>query len=720
MKKGAGYILTSLLFFVFLLLPVPLRAQDAAGSSTLAAFSLTAARNAILSEGGALSEEVRSVGYITRVWAVLIDYSGDVVIVGERDPSIPGIQLDDVVVALRTMEKIAGDENPGVSIEPVTPGKYSPHQVVKYFGGIENTHYGMVVLEADLLLKLASLGFVLTGVEGFPSEWDLDVENEKAGRLLAPWEISAGTSWFFPQKINMIHKDDMAVVTSVKMQVRTKLEAEVDAPEKYLSIDDTTEMLEYLDEWPEAATVVYARLFTQHFSDIAERHHVLVQLENLLALSGLFAEVLDGKELDSLRYWMEDYEVQHVDTPKEVPTISRGVNGLAYGTSVNGGVRAIYSAKDGWTDAVLSKSPKYLKEAVLGSRPLPDAISWLIPLELGKPTNWTADSLSTVRSKELRRLSGLPAVHEEGLFKRLVAEKPEPLVTPGWHPPTEGNHLIAFKGRIQLSSGGLDMYSPDGDFSYTVATADVSLGVLAKLQWVYRNRFELSLTIPIILKGKTKDIPTGLPGISDHIIGYVGGVDSPVLANNIVLMDGIKDGRWKLPYLVLKNSVVVPESFKAFEGYLTGEELKEDLGLTFGSDEWHGSHGIQAAVPVSHNVYLGGSADYQTDWKKATVGERKTYGANIRWTLDMETGTSLGFQILTSFTKDVLAGSSEKRWIGEGKRYVISLSSPTRTGLNSFKFGWYAPSSFRSDLKGAFLLSIDLDGISLWDHRKWF
>jgi hypothetical protein len=111
-------------------------------------------------------------GNITKPWAVVIDNdANDWILVGEHDSSGTPLSLDDWIVALRARFFQTQNE-PGVTIDPLCCEEclkeHLPHcthakeQRVRFFGGIENTHFGQVCFAADWLTsKMHELGLDL-------------------------------------------------------------------------------------------------------------------------------------------------------------------------------------------------------------------------------------------------------------------------------------------------------------------------------------------------------------------------------------------------------------------------------------------------------------------------------------------------------------------------------------------------------------------------------
>lgn len=698
--------------------------------NTLAAFSLSAAKKAYQSSDEGNKIEAKSVGFINRVWGVTLDEEGDLIIIGERDPSVETMSLDDIAVAIRTMDFLDGNESPGVSIEPVEPGEDASFQKVKYYGGINHTNYGRIVLQSDMLLKNLSTGFAATGIEGFPSEWDMSLHNAKTGNEFGYWEFDPGPSWFFPVQIGLNHRDKTAVVTSVKIAVGDSREEAVKIPDEYLSLN-ADELEKILDEDPASSTVIFARLLSQHYEEIAEQHPILTSLQNLLVVSALVKELIPTSQIRDLDYWKNEFPISHLDLPSVLPQVYRGVNGLVYSQRIEGGigsrVRGCSDVLDGWSDLVCSRDPKFLREAVLSSRPSPESVSWIVPVELGSPKNWAADPIlvKKTQASEDEKTSKMASPDLQGGLNRLLREisiQPKPTKTPGWHPSTEGNHVLEFSARFYLSSGGAETFSPDRRVS--ASANEVSLGIPINLRWAYRNRFSIELTLPFTFKMRWEDQPDPyLPGIGDTDFGYVGGMQNPVLTNQIQLISGINKGKWNLPSLVLVNSAEAPLSRKYTEKLpeekpaRRGVKIEEDGPpfVSLSDDEWHSSHGLEMMLPVD-DFWIQGSGKFFKDWGKIGAEDRKQYSVGIGWRFDREEGLAVRLSHQSIYLK---SEETSGTWVPEGRQLYLSFLTQTRTGLNSVSLGYITPLN-QPNLGKTYLFLIDLDGLRLWNFRKWF
>ena len=209
-----------LLSLPFLTLVVGAIAQDAPPTQ-LTCISLRAAEEHLqlpLSENDPLTYLCG----ITYPFAGVISDEGDLILVGERRAELPLMSLDDLVVALRICDSLDTPHAPGVSIDPESHSRYVQRQFVRFVGGIEQTNFGKVCFEADLLLKLMGYGYADTGLSAVPNEWDLTLHRIKDGYRLDPFAPSWNRIWFFPSHASVSTADDCVVLHSCQLAVNSE------------------------------------------------------------------------------------------------------------------------------------------------------------------------------------------------------------------------------------------------------------------------------------------------------------------------------------------------------------------------------------------------------------------------------------------------------------------------------------------------------------------
>ncbi|MGH7455989.1 MAG: hypothetical protein ACRENG_31840, partial [bacterium] len=260
-----------------------------------------------------------------------------------------------LIVALQTADSLEGGSAPGVSIDPEGSKRDPDWHVVRYFGGIQNTHYGRVCFEADLLLKKMAFGFEPIGLMGAPNEWDLLLDRTKSGYRQDPWVKEGGRSWFFPSLVRVAVRRGSVVLHACKMAVMRADETEG------AQLDRESETESIYD--------IFVKTISDHYDSIAQQHPVLAELRNLTALSALMKAARELPECPNLDYWRQTYRVAVDSTPQKISTLRRGVSGLGYSLALSGGViihPEIYRARAG--------DPVTIRTLVLRLRPSPEAL----------------------------------------------------------------------------------------------------------------------------------------------------------------------------------------------------------------------------------------------------------------------------------------------------------------------------------------------------------
>lgn len=144
-----------------------------------------------------------------------------IVFMGPHNTSTPIFDKDDLAVAIRSV--VFNNTIPAVNIGNLSNPSQNPMPVT-YFGGIENTHFGSVLEDADFNLKTLMMGrnssgqLVGTSATGYASFPDRFLAQTPS---LSDSANSGGRLWINPQFVN-IKKDDANnsfVFDQVKMQV---------------------------------------------------------------------------------------------------------------------------------------------------------------------------------------------------------------------------------------------------------------------------------------------------------------------------------------------------------------------------------------------------------------------------------------------------------------------------------------------------------------------
>ncbi|MDQ3847175.1 MAG: hypothetical protein M3342_24650 [Bacteroidota bacterium] len=701
----------------------------------LVCFSLKSAKRIIGTEGK--NGLIDSVGFISTVWAVVWDsINNDVIIVGERNASSlrssakakPSLFFDDVIFSLRCMDSVSTLNNPGVSIEPINKYRYNSYQKVIYFGDVANKHVGMIYATSDLLLKRLSLGLEKTSIKGFPSEWDLMINNEKAGRLYKPWEETLGRSYFFPSKVRIANNNGCAVLLSINIKVLSDDEKAAKFPNGSLGLS-YKRIKEILDRNPDAASAVYARLFTEYLDSLVEQYpQPLHSLLNVMALPGLFqavfrsdSSILSQKWKDDYTFWKKVYQITPYPTPDKVKTLSRTVNGVKYGTSVSGGIFSETEyVNDPWTELVLSKDPVLLKEAVLKSRPDTGCLVWKIPLGYGGPAEWS-QALKDSMNNGLRNDSSSKTSNQSPAFDLFTVHsaRKQKTYSSGWKTKLDGKNLVELKSSLLFSYGGLESLSPSRKYpirgtryslgSYSVYNSDVTFGAVNGLEYSLFNKISFGIDIPVTLKLFTLDIPAGLPGLSENVMAISGGVQNPVLTAKIQVYDGIRKGRFKYPSLLLEHSLELPVYKRLFEVFVLGKEYSQSGVFAFGSDAVFSSHSMSSTVPIGSSAFIALSSSLQLEWNDtATIPKTADLFGSLRMTIQKKMG------ILMALNYGRYGSATNI-----GQIFSASVLFPGKGDYSTITFGYFKP-YFSIDSRGKFFINFNLSGVRLFNKRFCF
>ncbi len=307
-------------------------------------------------------------GGITKPWAVVLDtQTGDWILVGERDPKAAVLTLDDWVVALRT-RFIHVQQDPGVTIDPIPStaclqaGRQgacadATQQAVRFFGGIEDTHFGQVCFAADWLLKRISLGLEKGPGQPLRTAYDLAVaQRRREGGT--PSRV-ASRFWFYPivSRVNVL--GDVVLLEQLQMGVFTEvLYAEVNGT----PVADVSTFEHYPTEG-------FARLFSEHYDAAAEVWEVFETLRGLTRLAALAQGLTQVAAQPPMDFYLTRYLVQPVQTPRAVDVLR--VENREVGLQFSGGAQLmalVMRLQGGDVGA--------LRELVLGVRPTAKALRW--------------------------------------------------------------------------------------------------------------------------------------------------------------------------------------------------------------------------------------------------------------------------------------------------------------------------------------------------------
>ena len=353
-------------------------------TKTVVAYSMRAARTNVQEaerRGGDFRRDrpdVFRLGGITNPWAVVVDpVEGDWILVGEHDPKAAVLTLDDWVVALRA--RFAHVEaDPGVTIDRrpsercLRAGRQAAcldasRQDVRFFGGVENTRFGHVCLEADRLLKRIGLGLEPVPVKELKTYYQLALaELRKAGRQRR--EV-ASRFWFYPavNRVNVL--EDVVLLEKFQMRIFTEvLQVAVDGK----PVADAHGLTD-------APSEAFSRSFNEQYDAVAAARPILGTLRGLTRLAAL-AKGLAQSDLGIPAPYLQEFSVPPLETPREHEVLS--VQSPKPGIQLSGGVTIA-----ALVSRVTGADASGFKRLVLAARPSETALSWKVDVAVraGRP-----------------------------------------------------------------------------------------------------------------------------------------------------------------------------------------------------------------------------------------------------------------------------------------------------------------------------------------------
>lgn len=161
---------------------------------------------AALQDKGSLAETARNLAWITNPIALVTSDDGDLMLVGSRNSSDTNLTIADLAVLFRNRATLdEGKESPGISIEPSSEGKW--HAVQYYGRSVRGSRVGELFFNTDMMLKWLSDAYITTGIDGLPTEWELDLHRQKLGMRIEEryHDIDLRYKYFYPETVRMTH-----------------------------------------------------------------------------------------------------------------------------------------------------------------------------------------------------------------------------------------------------------------------------------------------------------------------------------------------------------------------------------------------------------------------------------------------------------------------------------------------------------------------------------
>lgn len=495
-------------------------------SGTFIAYSLKAAEQKV-KQSDQISGELDSLGGITRPFCVVYDYNyKDLILVGQVQAKEQKLQLDDFIVALRSIFNFK--TWPKVSIDKTETSNETQKQIVRFVGGIENTSFGNDLLQADIILKKIGLGEIDLSIWGVKSYFDLyenywketGNENDVQSRF-----------WFKTDDPVFADREGVAVINKIGIVVDVQTLAAVDASA------DKNDPIGH----------IFARSITENYDEISNYYPEINRLNTLFRLVGLCAAVkmLEEKYKSfavDLDFWLNEYKIKQIETLQKYPLLKREANiesnGKIRNMLLDGGIelKALLSdVRDGSTTA--------LREIILKCRPNATVVTWKLPIQGWEVPGYEGvsgnkyDKFESIENKELENKIGCSLslqISPTSVKNPVTASNQSHFsLFPKAMPQVSSNANISrqntsayskiggvmLQGAAQLKGENNDLSFMNSNFSFVLS------GENSRVDPVTFRQFITSLWA--VYYAKT---PPGIsidpiaPGVEKHLVRYIGDV----------------------------------------------------------------------------------------------------------------------------------------------------------------------------------------------------
>ncbi|MFH1007662.1 MAG: tetratricopeptide repeat protein [Candidatus Latescibacterota bacterium] len=374
--------------------------------------------------------------------------NGQLIFTGWYDRSLPPLNMDDFVVAIRSIYRKAEDPALSIGTENCSVQDY---RKVSYYGGIEGTAFGQAMFEADRLLKSlcfgvdnVSGGALIVDVPGYQNipDWTLSLGSLVMGMV---WDSRV---WFVPMKIEVIVGEGGMEMRFGELTMQVLTESQFNGRYSY-----------------QPGVEAFARHLTEHYEPLEDRYPEIRRLRQMAKIVAVVKWMRDNRVPVDFS-WVDAYRISQVDTPEMTPAIESSVtkkeweaeafrfNGIRF--TLEGGVsfreRNLYK---------VDETTAQQKAAVLKTRPR-GAQSWIVETE-GRALN--AGSLSLSRSRMRGNLkmafsdvsigTGRSQLNLTRYYDSFDSE--DRGFGPGWS-------VLPYEVRISTESRGVDFVREASDF----------------------------------------------------------------------------------------------------------------------------------------------------------------------------------------------------------------------------------------------------------------
>ncbi len=337
-----------------------------AGDGSCGAVSASGPATAPAYGGVKLDKAATFLANMDDITGAYLDKSRNVIVfVGKTNTTLPEFDKDDLAVAIRAL--IFNNAIPAVSIDfkDLNNILAYPTMKVSYYGGIEDTNFGQVLVDADMQLKRYMIGnnengtLIQTSVPGYQSVLTRWIAN---GPDLTRTTGSASRWWISPQTITLKRDEvnNAFVFDQVVMQVQS-------AP--LIANNDPA--------WDKAAQD-FATHHTQYYDAFAAEVPVYAKAKQLGKITGVIKWIKDNQIATDFE-WVKSYQPTVIPTPREVPRITSATQSITVGNYrwdfwMTGGVE--YSTPNSYVTDTQGAASQIKSASAAAASSSTDGVSW--------------------------------------------------------------------------------------------------------------------------------------------------------------------------------------------------------------------------------------------------------------------------------------------------------------------------------------------------------
>lgn len=341
--------------------------------------------------GISLNTTAQILGSLSDIVGATYDFStGQLILMGTQNYSLPPMDFDDLAVAVRSVYGL-GDkppQSPGVSIDWNSENNKKIEKnkldhlypmLVRYEGVTEGTRFGQIMFEADRVLKCLSLG--KDNITGHSFKANVRKYKSLPERYSNPSiELELGVTtrmWIAPKEIRLVKSADGSSIFFDHIQMEVLTEA----------------FKEHKHKENEGAED-FAAHFTAHFDEFAKQYPILEELKRLGKITGIVKWLKENNipiDLSLFTYYI----------PKSLPTTSKTpalvTHYIKYDRSLPliGGVS--YHLSESNFHEACGNIPNSLDKDAIRSRPSENIMEWDINQPWGNSLKAVAHTIERTR-----------------------------------------------------------------------------------------------------------------------------------------------------------------------------------------------------------------------------------------------------------------------------------------------------------------------------------